>query len=255
MDADLAEQQRAWDSWLAGTRIGQSETSRRSGQTAARAMAVVAELAKLPPIPDRSILDVGCGDGYDSVLFAKFGRVVATDLAPATIDDAAKRYSGAGVTFLAGDFLTMELPDAPFDVVVTLETLSHVYDQAAFVRRCADLLKPGGQLVITTQNKAIYDYGGHGAPRGYLRRWLTQREVRELMRPRFERIRIRTIVPPTPGTRRASLDGKPPPLWMLVAYSYRLNRLLSKVIPQRQLDRAKERLGIAQTIVAVGTRR
>jgi 2-polyprenyl-3-methyl-5-hydroxy-6-metoxy-1,4-benzoquinol methylase len=250
---DLGDQERAWDEWLIRERVGQGPV-KRDQHTEDRAQAVVEELRRLPPDDNRRILDVGCGDGYDSVLFSKFGRVVATDLAPATIADAAARYASTGVSFLAGDFLAMDLA-GPFDVIVTLETLSHVYDQAAFFRRCSELLRVGGTIIVTTQNKAIYDHLGFGPPKGYLRRWLTATEVRALMAPYFDDIRIRTIAPPEAGHIKPSLDGKVAPPWVRLAYSYRIHSLAAKVIPQRWLDRVRAQAGMGRTIVAVGKRR
>lgn len=240
------------------TRVGQGEQDgKRDQHTAVRAEAVLDELALLRRAAVRpvSILDVGCGDGYDSVLFSRHGSVVAVDLAPETIADAQFRYQSSGVTFLAGDFLTMDLPGAPFDAVVTLETLSHVYDQSAFVARCARLLKPGGTLVVTTQNKTVYDYLGHAPAKGYLRNWLTARQVTALMQPHFERISIRTVAPAEPGTLRPALDGRRPPPALRLAYSHKLDRLLRAAIAPRALEHARELAGIARTIVATGSRK
>lgn len=251
---DLLSEAGAWDEWLARARVG-IDSSARDTHTKERAKAVADELSKLPRARRRTILDVGCGDGFDSVSFSAFGAVTATDLAPRTIEDASRRYAGSGVKFVAGDFLALELPAAPFDVVVTLETLSHVHDQSGFIRRCAELLVPDGTLVITTQNKAVYDFLGHGPPNGYHRRWLASAELRSLMAPFFEVQSIRTISPAPPGRLKPALDGRRPPLPLRIAYSHKLNSLLKSFVAPTPIDRLKERIGMARTLVAVGRKR
>jgi ubiquinone/menaquinone biosynthesis C-methylase UbiE len=247
----LGEQETAWDRWLGEARVGQG--AGREAHTEARAQAVLEELARLPT--PRTILDVGCGDGYDSVLFSRYGQVVATDLAPTTIADASRRYGDSGVRFVAGDFLKMELPGAPYQTIVTLETVAHVYDQMAFFRRCAELLGPGGVIIVTTQNKEIYDFQGYPPPRGWLRKWVTAPELRGLMSPYFRSVATRTIVPAVPGTMRSAADGRRPPLPLRVAYSHKLDRIAGKVGLGRLAGALRCSLGYGQTIVAAGVKR
>lgn len=251
MPEDLRGQEHAWDEWLQRVRVGVTD---RDEHTNARAAAVLEELAALPARAGRTILDVGCGDGYDSVQFARYGRVTGTDLAPATIADANQRYDGSGVTFVAGDFLTLDFPSAPFDVVVTLETIAHVYDQAAFVGRCAQLLRPGGHLIVTTQNRDVHDFLGHPPARGYLRHWLDRDDLARLLARHLNVQRIRTVDPADSGSIQPNTDGRRPPPWLRLAYSYRANRLIQRVVPVRWLDRIKERAGLGCTLVAVATR-
>lgn len=247
----LEKQAVAWDEWLVANRV----LAERDRHTLLRAAAVSRALAAVPVDARRTILDVGAGDGYDSVQFAAYGRVTATDLAPETIADASVRYSRAGVKYVAGDFLTMPFPDAPYDVIVTLETIAHVYDQPGFVQRAAALLRPGGYLILTTQNKDVYDFGGHPPAKGYLRRWLNRRELADLLRPFFEVRHIRTVAPAEPGTLRKAPDGRTPPLSLRLAYSYRVNRIANRILGATTLGWLKERAGIARTLVAVATRR
>ena len=42
--------------------------------------------------------------------------------------------------------------DGAFDALVSLEGIEHFENQAAFVRECARVLKPGGLMVVTTPN-------------------------------------------------------------------------------------------------------
>jgi 2-polyprenyl-3-methyl-5-hydroxy-6-metoxy-1,4-benzoquinol methylase len=77
--------------------------------------------------------------------------------------------------------MTIDVGD-DFDVVVTLEVLSHVADQPAFMRRLFEWLKPGGELMLATQNKPVLSrFNRIPAPApGQLRRWVDREELRKL---------------------------------------------------------------------------
>lgn len=101
------------------------------------------------PADARSVLDVGSGLGRLAAKIAATGRrVVGIDLSQEMVARARKHESAtADLTFVCGDVLDTDLPDAPFDCVVTAATLHHVpYDEA--IPRMKSLVRPGGRIVI-----------------------------------------------------------------------------------------------------------
>lgn len=141
-----------WDSWnLAYRQPGIVSVDRATNR---RMEEVLASLSRLR-IPGARILEVGCGTGWLSQRLADFGSVTAVDLGAEIIRKA--QASMPHIDFRSGDVLDLELPVNGFDVAVTVETLAHVADQVKFVHRIAQLLKPGGHLVLTTQNKFVFD--------------------------------------------------------------------------------------------------
>jgi 2-polyprenyl-3-methyl-5-hydroxy-6-metoxy-1,4-benzoquinol methylase len=124
-----------------------------------------------------AILDAGCGTGWMTERLLPFGTVVGTDLADEVVDRAASRVPEA--RFVAGDIMTVEVGD-DFDVVVSLEVLSHVPDQAAFLERLRSLLRPGGRLMLATQNRPVLQRFNRIPPPapGQLRRWVDEKELR-----------------------------------------------------------------------------
>lgn len=141
------------------------------------------------------ILDAGCGVGWMSERLAAHGDVVAIDLADEVLDRAQRRLPQ--VHFRAGDLMTVDLGEG-YDVVVTLEVLSHVPDLPRYLRRLHDALRPGGQLFLATQNKPVLSRLNRLPPPGpgQLRHWVDRAELRGLVTDAgFEVERLFVITP------------------------------------------------------------
>jgi len=109
------------------------------------------------PLAGLRALDVGCGGGLLSEAMAAAGaQVTALDLAPELIDVAKLHLleSGLQVDYRLQpvESLAEELP-GQFDVITCMEMLEHVPDPAAVLAACARLLRPGGQLFLSTLNR------------------------------------------------------------------------------------------------------
>ena len=106
---------------------------------------------------DAAVLDVGCGAGLLSEALAKEGaKVVAMDLAPELIKVAKLHRLESGISvdyrLQSVESLAVEAP-ASFDAITCMEMLEHVPDPSAIIAACATLLKPGGQLFLSTLNR------------------------------------------------------------------------------------------------------
>jgi 2-polyprenyl-3-methyl-5-hydroxy-6-metoxy-1,4-benzoquinol methylase len=89
--------------------------------------------------------------GLVVLAMTSYGQVTGTDLADEVLARAEQSVPEA--KFVAGDFMSLDLGLAHYDVAISLEVLSRVADQQAFVGRIAELLKPEGLLMLATQNK------------------------------------------------------------------------------------------------------
>ncbi|QOW25432.1 bifunctional 2-polyprenyl-6-hydroxyphenol methylase/3-demethylubiquinol 3-O-methyltransferase UbiG [Lysobacter sp. H23M47] len=117
----------------------------------------LAYVAKRAALAGKQVLDIGCGGGLLSEALAGEGaHVTAIDLAPELIKVARLHAleSGAEVTYRlqSAESLAAELP-GHFDAVTCMEMLEHVPDPGAVIEACATLLKPGGQLFLSTLNR------------------------------------------------------------------------------------------------------
>lgn len=236
MGPQTAESQH-WDSWNLKYRQPEAldEPSRR------RMREVLASLSGLN-LPDAKILEIGCGTGWLSSKLTAFGPVTAVDLADEVIRTA--RTQMPEIDFRSGDVLELELPLNSFDVIVTVETLSHVQDQERFVHRIAHLLKPRGYLILTTQNKFVFDRCEGVPPNiGYIRKWVTMKTLKQLLSLEFSILRATSLEPEGHiGVLR-------------IVNSTKLNRLLDSVIGTSRVKRLKEAVGLGQTLFAVAVKR
>lgn len=105
-------------------------------------------LRHLPPARGAA-LDVGSGLGVFSRLLANhFEYVEGIDFSPEMVARAAAR-SGASpnLHYTCADFMAHAYPPASFDCAVSIATLHHLPARKALAKM-ADLLKPGGRLLV-----------------------------------------------------------------------------------------------------------
>lgn len=95
------------------------------------------------------VLDVGCGDGQLArSLAGPHRRVLGLDPSAAMVELARERHAGvAGLEFRQGAFLEQGFAPASFDLVSFVASLHHMDEQAALAH-AAELLRPGGRLVV-----------------------------------------------------------------------------------------------------------
>lgn len=104
-----------------------------------------------------SVLDVGCGGGILSEAMANRGaRVLGIDLSQAVLDvaelHALENKLAIQYRSVAAEDLAAAQPDS-FDLVTCMEMLEHVPDPAASLRALANLVRPGGDVIVSTLNR------------------------------------------------------------------------------------------------------
>ena len=141
--------------------------------------------------------------------------------------------------FVTEDFYHSTLPTQHYDVAICAETIGNVPDQPLFMEKIASLLKPGGYLVITAQNKFVFDRRSDlETPKpGQIRKWLTGREFHRLIERDFRILKSTTVYPC--GNRGI----------MCAVNSYKVNRALAMFFSDGAIARAKEALGFGASRV------
>ena len=190
-----------------------------------------------------TILELGCGTGWLLALLSQFGACTGIDLSHEAIRFAKQR--GSNATLLAGDFLTTDLPKAHFDVCISVAVVAYFADQPAVFAKVASHLKPDGYILLTTNNKFVFDRRSDVPPteEGQFRNWLTVSQVRALLAPHFDVLYLETIFPSGHcGVLR-------------LVNSVKLNALLNLVFSKNTIKRVKERLGLGEGIVVLARRK
>lgn len=105
----------------------------------------------------KAVIDVGCGGGILAEGMASRGAVVTgIDLSEKALGIARLHLfeSGRKVTYreISAEALAAEAPES-FDVVTCMEMLEHVPNPASTVSACAQLVKPGGHVFLSTLNR------------------------------------------------------------------------------------------------------
>lgn len=114
-------------------------------------------LERLSLQPGARVLDVCSGSGASALpaadLVAPDGHVLAVDLAEELLDLARAKAGRLGlnnIEFRVGDFEELGLPGNNFDAVICVFGIFFVPDMPRAARELWRMLRPGGQLAITT---------------------------------------------------------------------------------------------------------
>ena len=108
-------------------------------------------------LPGKKVIDIGCGGGLLSEGMARRGATVTgIDLgeAPLAVARLHAEQSDVEVEYL--QVLAEEIAEqraGEYDAVTWLEMLEHVPDPSSVIRACAKLVKPGGQVFLSTINR------------------------------------------------------------------------------------------------------
>jgi ubiquinone biosynthesis O-methyltransferase len=108
-----------------------------------------------PPLEGRSVLEVGCGAGDFSISLSAAGaHVTGVDFSPRAIELARQkaRHHNQSIAFQVADAQTLPFADDSFDVLFSCECLEHDPDPRRMLSELHRVLKPGGVLILTTEN-------------------------------------------------------------------------------------------------------
>jgi arsenite methyltransferase len=105
------------------------------------------------PHPGQTVLDLGCGAGFDTLLAAqrvgRKGKVIGVDMTPEMVAKA-KRNAGilgmANIQFILGEVETLPLADSSVDLVISNGVFNLCPDKPRVLSEVFWVLKPGERL-------------------------------------------------------------------------------------------------------------
>ncbi|MCI0556514.1 MAG: class I SAM-dependent methyltransferase, partial [Anaerolineae bacterium] len=206
--------------------------------------AVVLKEIRSLNLTDPKILELGCGTGWLAGELTRDNvHYIGCDLSPKAIA-LAKRKAPRG-RFEATDFMLWNVPEQPFDMILSIDTIAYFRDQDAAVRKITSLLKPRGYVILTTVNPFVYSRRSDIGPPGdaQIRNWLTRKQLHRLLTNN-------SLIPLRSWTILPSGDKG----ILRVVNSHKLNRLIGQFVSQTFIEQVKEWCGLGQYRVVVARR-
>lgn len=156
MNDILNEWDNASNEWLESLKINQVRTDILIPET----------LKILGDIKGKRILDLGCGEGGYSRLFANKGAIViGVDYCENLINEALKQNQASEIEYYVRDACFLEgIEDEKFDFVVSAMCLMAVENLEAAIKEAYRVLKPGGEFLISILHPCfgLKDYFNEG---------------------------------------------------------------------------------------------
>ena len=135
-------------------------------------------------LPAESLLDAGCGDGRFLAAVARLpsrpARLVGCDISERILQTAAEALAREDVSaeFVRANLEQLPFTDGSFDRVLSIQVVEHLLDPKTGIQELVRVLKPGGTLVLSTDNSKNYVSRGLNLPRTALVRALNLRGKR-----------------------------------------------------------------------------
>lgn len=104
-----------------------------------------------PAAASGPILEIGGGQSGLTKLLYPEAQVTVLDADASFAEAPANRQPG--VRFVQGDAASLPFPSGSFELVTMFDLLEHVEDDASVAREALRVLRPGGQVLLTTPHR------------------------------------------------------------------------------------------------------
>lgn len=109
---------------------------------------------------DKIVIDCACGNGTGTAIYGKEAKFVqAFDISKDAIQEATNNCESSNIVFRIGDAVNLPLEDGFADVFISLETIEHLKDDAAYLKEANRVLKKGGTFICSTPNRIVTNPG------------------------------------------------------------------------------------------------
>ena len=105
-------------------------------------------------------LDIGSGAGIFPLAMAQEGyNITALEKSSSLAQVGMKRaeQKNLPLNWVQKDFQNFE-PDHLYDYVTCFEVIEHIEDVESFLKKCVQVVKPQGQIIVSTLNRTLISY-------------------------------------------------------------------------------------------------
>ncbi len=110
--------------------------------------------ALIPPLSEKSVLDLGCGYGWHSKYASDQGAlsVLGLDISRQMIDEAKRRNAAANITYQVCDLEEYKYPENTYDFVISNLVLHYIADLDSIFQKVFRTLKTGGIFLFNIEH-------------------------------------------------------------------------------------------------------
>lgn len=151
-------------------------------------------LAERAPVAGKSILDLGCGTGFNYAYTTgklAAGEVLGVDISSSAVAYAKHAYPAG--SFLQGDICStnFDCGNDRWDTVVCCEVIEHVDEPDALLETIRRHLRPSGVALISTPNRPVFSLDYEPSPVNHTHvKEYTLGEFRTMLERRFSKVEI-----------------------------------------------------------------
>lgn len=106
-------------------------------------------------INDKTVLEIGCGDGYGAEYLSRYAKeVVAVDYAQSNITHAQNKYKKPNLTFKVMEGQALGFDNNTFDAVCSFQVIEHIPEDTilSYLSEIKRVLKDNGEFYLSTLN-------------------------------------------------------------------------------------------------------
>jgi ubiquinone/menaquinone biosynthesis C-methylase UbiE len=119
-------------------------------------------LSVLDLVEGKTVLDIASGSGYGTQLLAQSAKhVFGVDINEKAVVYARNFFNSTNITYKVGSGTKIPLENSSVDYAITFETIEHIIEADKFISELKRVLKPKGQLILSTPNDKEFPKGNH----------------------------------------------------------------------------------------------
>ena len=107
----------------------------------------------------KDVIEIACGTGQGLSLIQNSARSVkACDISKKMINTAKETYSEESIEFQVSDALSLPYKNNSADIIILFEAIYYLKNISQFMHEVKRVLRPNGELLISTANSDLYDF-------------------------------------------------------------------------------------------------